>query len=190
MIKPFQALTQVPYLVADTETTGVENNDEVVEIAILDGLTNQFVLDTLVKPTIPIPAEATAVHGITNEMVADAPTWDELAPTIKKIYQGKQVVMYNARFDVRLCWQSSMARKVEDDGLLGCESYFCAMLEYSEYANIPQFGRGKKWFKLPLAAEREGLEVPQNLHRARADTWLTQQLIQRVLEKQDLPPWA
>ena len=60
--------------ILDTETTGLYDDAEIVEISIIDE-NGGVLLDTLVKPLKPIPAEATAIHGITNEMVATAPTW-------------------------------------------------------------------------------------------------------------------
>ena len=55
----------------DTETTGLNDLAEIVEISILDddGL---VLLDTLVRPRRPIPADAIRIHGIRNEMVAEA----------------------------------------------------------------------------------------------------------------------
>ncbi len=63
----------------DTETTGIQPaNDRVIEIAAYDPLDGrQFV--QLVNPGRPIPAEATAIHHITNEMVAEAPSFAEVA---------------------------------------------------------------------------------------------------------------
>ena len=62
----------------DTETTGIRPDKErIVEIAAYDPVSGaQFV--QLVNPGIPIPAEATAIHGITNEMVAEAPSFADV----------------------------------------------------------------------------------------------------------------
>ena len=61
-------------LFLDTETTGLGPADQVVEIAVLDA-EGAVVFHSLVKPTVPIPAEATAIHGIRDEDVAGAPTF-------------------------------------------------------------------------------------------------------------------
>lgn len=64
----------------DTETTGVRpEKDRIVEIAAYDPL-NKKHFSHLVNPNIPIPEEATAIHGITNQMVEKAPTFAEIAP--------------------------------------------------------------------------------------------------------------
>lgn len=68
----------------DLETTGVGKRDAICQLALeifVPGLeTAEY--KTLVNPIIPIPAEATAIHGITNEMVADAPTFRMLAKNL------------------------------------------------------------------------------------------------------------
>jgi DNA polymerase-3 subunit epsilon len=61
----------------DTETTGIRpEKDRIVEIAAFDPVLNrQFT--QLVQPGLSIPDEAISIHGITNEMVANAPTFDQ-----------------------------------------------------------------------------------------------------------------
>ncbi|BCC80200.1 MULTISPECIES: 3'-5' exonuclease [Bacillus] len=56
------------FLVLDTQTTGLGETDEIVEIAVTD-LDGKTLLNTLVKPTVPISDDATMIHGITNKMV-------------------------------------------------------------------------------------------------------------------------
>src|SRR5690606_33823093 len=55
-------------VILDTETTGLYDA-EIVEIAVID-LGGNILMNTLVRPKNPIPAEVTAIHGINNEMVA------------------------------------------------------------------------------------------------------------------------
>ena len=55
------------------------------------------------NPTIPIPAETTAVHGIDDAKVANEPTFKELANDIKNIMEGSDLAGYNSnRFDIPL----------------------------------------------------------------------------------------
>lgn len=88
-------------LTLDTETIGVGYDAEICEIAILNAACEP-ILDTLVRPTRPIPAEATAIHGITDDMVATAPSWPEVADQYAALIADRTVVAYNAAFDVRL----------------------------------------------------------------------------------------
>ncbi len=71
-----------PLAIFDLETTGIRiGHDRIVQIGVVrllpDGQRQRY--NTLVRPGIPIPAEATAVHGITDEMVAHAPPLEAVA---------------------------------------------------------------------------------------------------------------
>ena len=98
-------LQRKDWVILDTETTGTLEYDEIVQVAILssDGKT---LMDTLVQPTQPIPFDATAIHGITNDDVEDAPQFPEVYEKIKEIIHEKRLVIYNSQFDVRLIQQS------------------------------------------------------------------------------------
>jgi DNA polymerase-3 subunit epsilon len=91
----------------DLETTGVDvAKDRIVQIAyvLLDDSGKAVAQNcTLVNPQIPIPAEASAVHGITNEAVKDAPTFAQIAKAVAARFKGADVVTYNGNaFDVPL----------------------------------------------------------------------------------------
>jgi DNA polymerase III subunit epsilon len=98
-----------PLAVLDLETTGlVVETDRIVEIAILKvcegGKSVPFV--TRLNPQIPIPAAATAVHGITDEDVKHEPTFKQLAPKIAALLDGCDLAGFNiVNFDVRLLAQ-------------------------------------------------------------------------------------
>ena len=64
-------------MILDTETTGLGSDARICQIAAID-LHSNVLIDTLVNPECPIPADATAIHGITDEMVKDAPTLFDL----------------------------------------------------------------------------------------------------------------
>ena len=77
----------------DLELTGVYNHDEILSISITDGK-GKIIMDTLVKPLRKKKWKQTEkIHGITPEMVADAPTLDELIPEIKRIFAGADVLI-------------------------------------------------------------------------------------------------
>jgi DNA polymerase-3 subunit epsilon len=92
-------LTQGDWVILDTETTGL-HDAEVIEIAIISP--GEALLNTLVRPTIPIPADVTAIHGITDEMVAEAPSFPEVYPGIAEVLEGKRVLIYNSSFDIKI----------------------------------------------------------------------------------------
>lgn len=79
------------WVILDTETTGLSSRDEICQIAIIDGLGN-VLIDRLVKPTVDIPFEAQAIHGISNTMVQSAQFFQDLMPEILSILKGKLAV--------------------------------------------------------------------------------------------------
>uniref|UniRef100_UPI003F4990CA exonuclease domain-containing protein n=1 Tax=Amycolatopsis sp. CA-096443 TaxID=3239919 RepID=UPI003F4990CA len=95
------ALADPALVVLDTETTGLLDGPDpahTVEITVLDR-DETALLDTLVHPMMPIPASATAIHGITDAMVAEAPTFSEILPELTRVLAGRRVVIYNQGFD-------------------------------------------------------------------------------------------
>lgn len=93
-----------PIAFIDLETTGVNiSNDRIVEIAIVKILTDgtRQVKRKLINPQIPIPAGASDVHGITDEMVKDAPSFKQFANEIKQFIENCDLGGYNSnRFDI------------------------------------------------------------------------------------------
>ncbi|MER6534668.1 3'-5' exonuclease [Streptomyces sp900105755] len=87
-------------VILDTETTGLHDSARIVEIAVL-GVDGSTLLNSLVNPGAPIPAEATAIHGITDSMVAAAPTFSDLLVPLTRALQGRRIVIYNRDFDKR-----------------------------------------------------------------------------------------
>ncbi len=98
------------FLIVDTETTGLPPTYKCCEMAIrqIDPVTLKTVQEwqSLIDPEIEIPAEVTAIHGITNEMVADAPTMEEFLETvIAGAFDDYDItfIAHNAPFDLKLC---------------------------------------------------------------------------------------
>lgn len=99
----FTRLPQSCLVAIDLETTGLDREtDRIVEMAAVrweDGReTGHF--QALINPGIPIPASATAIHGITDAMVADCPTVAELLPAFVEFCQATAVIAHNAKFDM------------------------------------------------------------------------------------------
>lgn len=89
-------------LIFDVETTG--NNpaqDQVIELCIQSGFDESRQTIWRFKPDVRISPEAQQVHGISAEMLADCPRFSELAPSIRELFCGAQVLIgYNLEFDV------------------------------------------------------------------------------------------
>ena len=92
-----------PLVLVDLETTGGSaSKNRIVQIGLEkiypDGRENPWM--TLVKPGTPIPPDMTEIHGITDEMVSDAPTFEQVAPILHKGLEGCCVGGYNVHFDL------------------------------------------------------------------------------------------
>lgn len=124
----------------DTETTGLDGKAEIVSIGIV-GMNGQTIFDSLLRPTREIPAEITKLHGITNEQVRQAPTIASAAEALRSHLMFVPVVIYNARFDMRMLRQSLKAYN-ETDSWLSALDVHCAMIQYSAYMLSP------KWLSL------------------------------------------
>ena len=93
-----------PIAFFDLETTGVNlSTDRIVEIAIIKLLPDgsRQVKRKLINPQMPIPKVTSDIHGITDEMVKDAPTFKQVANEIKVFIDGCDLGGYNSnRFDI------------------------------------------------------------------------------------------
>ena len=91
-----------PLIFLDLETTGATaTHDRITEIGLIEVANGEFVgkWSQLVNPEESIPPFIQSLTGITNDMVRDAPTFDELAPALFERLQGKLLIAHNARFD-------------------------------------------------------------------------------------------
>jgi DNA polymerase-3 subunit epsilon len=94
-----------PLVAYDLETTGANRKlARIVEASFIrfepDGTTKVY--STLVNPGIPIPAEATEIHGITDADVASAPSWKDIGPALLRAFRsplGIYVCGYNVAYD-------------------------------------------------------------------------------------------
>lgn len=108
-----------PIAFIDLETTGVNlGTDRIVEIAIIkilpDG--NKSVKRKIINPEMPIPKASTECHGITDEMVKDAPTFAQTAQELKQMLDGCDLAGYNSnRFDIPLLVEEFLRSGVEFD---------------------------------------------------------------------------
>lgn len=90
------------YAIVDIETTGghaAGNGITEIAICIHDGVGVRETYETLVNPQTHIPLHITALTGISNEMVENAPTFDEIADTVYQLLEGKVFVAHNVNFD-------------------------------------------------------------------------------------------
>lgn len=145
----------------DVESTGLGDDAEVLEIAIVDGY-GEVLVNTLVQPVRHKNwTDAQAIHGISPEDVFsdDVPTFEKLKPTLSKVLKNSEVVIYNAAFD----------SKYLGDVLYGLPVH-CCMKRFAEHYGAWDDVRGcYKWQKLIFAAQECGHIWESDAHRALAD---------------------
>ena len=135
------------YVVLDTETTGLSSNSEAIQIAVCD-LNGTELFNSLVKPTIPISASAINIHGITDDVVKSAPTFEQVYDDLRKCIDSKEVVIYNASYDVRVLANCCRSAKLPFLGLK--DRACCAMLWYAQYVGEwHDYYESYIWQKLP-----------------------------------------
>ncbi|WP_124728204.1 3'-5' exonuclease [Staphylospora marina] len=153
-------------VILDTETTGI-HDAEICEIGVVDRNGN-VLFHSLVKPTRPITEEAAAIHGITPDMLAEAPGWPEVWERLFPIIRGKLILIYNKAFERRVMIESfkahGMSEPIRDVRTLNME---CVMDAYANLIGSP------KWVKLSEAVGR-----PVS-HRALDDARATAELVRR-----------
>lgn len=142
----------------DTETTGLFDA-EMVECSVIDD-SGKTILDTLVDPGRPIPKAATAIHGITDTMVAGAPPADAVRAFVMAIVKGHQLVIYNAAYDTMFFPGIDKSAAKIRCCMLRAAPHFGAWDEYHE---------SWRWPKLGVAAAGCGYVPEEGLHRALAD---------------------
>ncbi|ECV7452969.1 3'-5' exonuclease [Salmonella enterica subsp. enterica serovar Derby] len=181
------------YLIIDTETTGLDNNAEVIEIAIIN-MHGDVLLNSLVKPTCSIPAAVTKINNITDEMVADAPLWRDVFPVILNIIEGKKWLAWNSKFDARLIIQTGVitgyfedlpASKILDIAAKINNSQIDAKAIYDQwYGEFDSKRNNFKRQRLTTAAERHNVSV-NGAHRALADCMMVLGVLNAVCQPQD-----
>jgi len=173
ILKARQLLAEKP-IYLDTETTGLSEDDEIVEIGIVDH-DGKILLDELIKPARPIPLDAIRIHHITNEMVADSHSWIVLWPTIREFLFSRFVGIYNAQFDLRMMRQSMR-------GLPGQMSMntFDVMQLYARYwGEWDSRKGGYRYQSLSAAGAQAKISLP-NSHRAVDDALLTREILMHI----------
>ncbi|PFY73906.1 3'-5' exonuclease [Bacillus wiedmannii] len=155
------------FVILDTETTGLTLRNQIIEISVID-LTGKILLNSIVKPTIIIPAEATSIHGITNEMVQGAPSWTAIYKELREVTVGKTLLIYNAEFDLGMIENTCIANNVEFKDFKST----CVMKMYADYVD------SKRWISLSDATE---LTIK---HRAAADCFAVLELLQQLKDSQ------
>lgn len=168
-------IDQVPLAYMDVETTGLspQGGDRVCEVAILrcQGGQVQDALQQLVNPQRPVGAGAYAVHGISDDMLRDAPTFDAVADDVLELFHGAVLVGHNTPFDLGFL--------AAEFALLGISLPPFVALDTLRLARRHVFSPS---YSLDVLAASLGVEVGGRAHRAMADVLTTRAVLQRLVE--------
>ncbi|MEX6626102.1 exonuclease domain-containing protein [Tenacibaculum salmonis] len=108
-----------PIIFFDLETTGINiAKDRVVEIAILKVFPNgnKESKTWLVNPEMPIPAASSEIHGITDDKIANEPTFKDLSASINEMIEGCDLAGFNSnRFDIPVLAEELMRAGIDFD---------------------------------------------------------------------------
>ena len=164
-----------PLAVIDIECTGMNlSSDRIVEIAIVKILPDgkKMVKRKLLNPEVPIPPSQTDIHGITDEMVKDAPTFRQAANEIRQFIDNADLAGYNSnRFDIPMLVEEFLRVSLDLDfrnrKLLDVQKIFHMMEQRTLTAAYKFYCNG----------------ILENAHSAEADANATWEVLQSQIER-------
>ena len=170
----------------DTETTGKEyqKGHRVVEVAFVEMIDGELTgnnYHSLINPERDIPAEVVLIHGITNEMVANAPKFKDVLPDILEFIRGADMVAHNAEFDEKFLNNEMEIAKHNESfwGVVGDTKDSIDMSRKiwrgKDPATIKDDGKGAKNYKhnLDVVMDRCGIDRSKRVnHGALIDSQL------------------
>lgn len=164
------------YVFLDTETTGVTNNDEVINMAFINK-DEVMEYNELYRPMIRVSPEALAVSGITDEQLATQKTFREKWSDFVRILNGRKLAIFNENFDermIRVTCEKHGIPKSEVDEIF--RDAVCTMLLYSDFSDL------KVWIKMEEACHAAGINIEQD-HLADGDVLMMVKLVKYMAEE-------
>lgn len=166
-----------PICFFDLETTGTDiSRDRIVEISILKVYPNgnRESRTWLVNPERPIPPQTTVFHGITDEKVANEPTFKELSHTIYNMIKDSDLGGYNSdRFDIPLLAEELLRAGVDFD------------MKNRVSVDVQTIFHKKEERTLSAAYKFYCGKTLENAHTAEADTLATYEILKSQLDRYD-----
>jgi DNA polymerase-3 subunit epsilon len=161
------------YAIVDIETTGGHasaNGITEVSVFVHDGQKVVKHFETLINPQQPIPSYITALTGINNPMVADAPPFDEIADVLFDILHDKVFIAHNVNFDY-----SFIRHHLKQSGYdLAVKKLCTVRLGRKVFPGLPSYSLGNLCRSLKISIE--------NRHRAGGDAKATVKLFEYMLD--------
>lgn len=134
------------FIVLDTETTGL-TDAEIVQLTVIDSKGNTL-LNCLLKPDNYTEwSGAEAIHGISPDMVKNAPSFSYVIELLAKIIKDRRLIIYNKGYDWTIL--ERLAEEYSLPGVFQPASVECAMLQYAAfYGDWNDYRKNYKWQKL------------------------------------------
>ena len=164
-----------PIIFFDLETTGINvANDRIVELSYLkvDLQGNEKSKTYLINPGIPIPPQSTAIHGITDEDVREAPGFSEIAKNLAREFEGCDLAGYNSnKFDIPLLAEEFLRAEVDID------------LSKRKFIDVQVIFMKMEQRTLSAAYQFYCKKILDGAHSAEADTLATYEILQAQLDR-------
>ncbi|MFT4612727.1 MAG: DNA polymerase-3 subunit epsilon [Dokdonia sp.] len=166
-----------PICFFDLETTGINiTNDRIVEISILKVYPNgkEETYTKRVNPTVPIPAEVTLVHGISDADIADAPTFKDISKEVYQIIRDCDLGGFNSnRFDIPVLAEEMLRADIDFD------------MKNMQSVDVQTIFHKMEQRTLSAAYKFYCDKNLDNAHSAEADTLATYEVLKSQLDRYD-----
>lgn len=164
-----------PLIFFDLETTGTDTvRDRIVEISYLKVFPNgkQEIKTRRLNPEMPIPASATAIHGISDDDVKDCPTFKQIARSLATQMEGCDLAGFNSsHFDIPLLVEEFLRADVDID------------FTKRKMIDVQVIFHKKEQRTLEAAYKFYCDKELTDAHSAEADTWATYEVLKAQLDK-------
>ncbi|MBW6502186.1 MAG: 3'-5' exonuclease [Bacteroidales bacterium] len=164
-----------PIAFIDLETTGISvSSDRIVELSVLkispDG--REEWMTTLINPEMPVPPKSTAIHGITDEDVAGAPAFREVAKNLAMFLEGCDLAGYNAiKFDIPLLAEEFLRINMDFN------------FRKHKYVDVQVIFHKKEQRTLSAAYQFYCNKSLENAHSSKADTEAAYEILKAQLDR-------
>ncbi|WAR44620.1 3'-5' exonuclease [Methylomonas rapida] len=166
------------FIILDTETTGLGDNDQLIELAVIDESGN-VLHNERYQPTVAISSGAANVHGITAEALVNKPTFERDAESVKALLENKLVVIFNAKYDIKILHSTFKAFGLDSRFLDKIETH-CAM-----YSAAKAYGATNSYGTISLLnafIAAGGNSKNMNAHSALGDCLATLQVMKDIAQ--------
>lgn len=157
-------------IILDTETTGLDYDDVILEIGICD-MNSNILMDQRIKPKSKKSwAGAERIHGISYSDVQNCPKFPDIVERLKSILINNRVIIFNAEYDIRLLIQTAESYNLPTDWIDNLDVVCCMRASGRKWPNYANYYGG---MKLITASELTGCGFLGKPHSAIGDALTT-----------------